>query len=74
MAKRARAALSSLDGVENVVVDTTARGVFKMKGDKAPTVEAINEKLAGRLSVKKVTKTNRARSVEMYSAKIRGLG
>ena len=74
MAKKARVALTSMKGVENVVVDTTARCILKMKGDKAPSLEEVNKNLPGRLKAGKVTKKSVPKTVELYSVKIKGLG
>ncbi len=63
-----------MDNVENVVVDTTARCIIKMKGDHAPTVEMINKHLPRGLKAKKVTKRSVPRALEVYSIKVKGLG
>ena len=67
-------ALSKMDGIASVVVDTTARAVIRMKSDKAPTVEAINKALGKRLSVKKVEKTSFDKTHEVYTVSVKGLG
>ncbi len=64
-----------MDGVESVVVDTTARAVIRMKKDKAPTKESMNEILGKlRCRVKSVEKTEVPTAVEMISITIEGLG
>lgn len=63
-----------MDNVENVVVDTTARGVIKMKKGTKPTVEAINKALGGgRQAVKTVTKSSHAKAHEIYTITVKGL-
>ncbi len=73
MAKKARVALAKMDNVENVMVDTTARGVIKMKKGKAPTVDAINKALGRGLKVSAVTKSSRAVAHEIYEISVTGL-
>ena len=74
MAKKARAALTKMKGVESVVVDTTARCHIKMKGDKAPSLDEINKLLPGRLAASAVTKKSFAKTAEIITLKIKGLG
>ena len=73
MAKKARVALTKMKGVESVV-DTTARCYIKMEGNKAPTVEEINKHLPGRLSAKAVTKKSVAKTAEIITVLVKGLG
>ncbi len=62
-----------MDNVENAVVDTTARGIVKMKQGKVPTVEAINKALPRGLKVKTVTKSSVAKTHEIYTVGVTGL-
>ena len=73
MAKKASLALNKMNNVENAVVDTTARGVIKMKNGKAPTADAINKALGRGMSIKKVTKSSMAKTYEIYTVGVKGL-
>ena len=63
-----------MDGVQSVMVDTTARGVIRMKSKSAPSVEAINKALGKKMSVAKVESSKIAKAGEVYMVKVKGLG
>lgn len=76
MAKRARAALANVDGIQNVIVDTTARVVIWPEKGK-PDVKALNETLKSvnpRLKVRKLVPRRRSVAKAVYTISMKGFG
>ena len=74
MANQARVALSKVDGVDSVIVDTTARAVFRIKDGGKPSEKALNAALNGTpMKVSKLKKRKLPLAVAKFQITIDGL-
>jgi hypothetical protein len=73
LANKAREALSKLEGVDSVVVDTTARAIIRMKDDAKPDEKAMNEALPRGMKARKLQKQKMDVATAIYKIKIDGM-
>ncbi len=75
MANKAREALSKVDGIESVVVDTTSRAIFRTTKNARPSEKALKLALKGmHMKVRKLQKRKIPVAAAVYQVQIKGVG